>query len=330
MNPRLDLVPFHVPEEMTATGAFMGPLRHGAPTAFGLYARSPTGERVAIVPYEWPEAIPAAAGKLQRELHCVQRLEGDLSAGGAPTFRVLEVGSDPPDLVVEADAGAVGLDVTQFVLDDRAQAVAIFEKVKSEVLACPARELRHLAGHVVYVAYDRATGGLPPKNRNRSHALVAALKRFRPVRAAAQLPRKLRPETVERFTDGVISAAPLATAPRGAFYGTMGFELALSYQSTIYASQAWSRLKQRVAEHDKPEIRILLVAVGAPTVQGVAFPSDSVAARLAIERARNEALGSMFIEQIYVHAWDQGTVYLLDPKSAGVSVLCGELQPELP
>jgi hypothetical protein len=328
MSPIADLVRFSVPEPMSITTMMVGGWRCGAPTALAMAGSlEASGEKVAIVAYEWPQSY--APVELQADLESLhlRRFETDLRFHGvALPYEDPQPGTNPPDFWVTLDSERVGLDMSQIVLTERAAATDIFRKVRSEVAVHPRRDFRHLAGHVVYVTYDSETAGLPPKKRSESDELVSALKRFQPsAGASAHLHSQLPPGTTETFPGGVISARPLTTAPGGAFYGAMGFELAAAFQTTISISEAGDLLGRLAERHDKPEIHTLVVAAGAPTGAGLAFPSDSLVGRLALEGVASAPLKTKHLSRIIVHFWDSRTVVELDPGTSQLSVLCGEL-----
>jgi hypothetical protein len=114
-------------------------------------------------------------------------------------------------------------------------------------------------------------------------------------------------------------------APGGAFYGAMGFELAPAYQTTISISETGDSLRRLVDSHDKPEIHTLVLAAGAPTRAGLAFPSDSLVGRLALEDLARAPLKTEHLKRIIVHFWDSRAVVDIDPETSKCSVLCGEL-----
>jgi hypothetical protein len=328
MSPVADLVRFNVPEPMSISKVMLGGFRYGAPTALALAGSlEASGEKVAIIAYEWPQSFTPVQSQADLENLHIRRFEADLRFHGISVpYEDLRPGSDPPDFSVSLNSKRVGLDMSQIVLRERAAATDIFKKVRSEVSVHPRRDFRHLAGHVVYVTYDSETAGLPPKKRSESDELVSALERFRPTAGtSAHLPSHLPPGTTETFAGGVISARPLTTAPGGAFYGAMGFELAPAFQTTISISEAGESLRRLVDSHDKPQIHTLVVAAGAPTRAGLAFPSDSLVGRLALEDLVTAPLETEHLARIIVHFWDSRAVVDLDPRTTKFSVLCGEL-----
>jgi hypothetical protein len=328
MSPIADLVRFNVPEAMSITKVMLGGFRHGAPTAVAVAGSlEASREKVAIIAYEWPQSFAPVESQADLEYLHIRRFEADLQLHGIPVpYEDLQLGANPPDFWVSLNSKRVGLDLSQIVLTERAAAADIFKKVRSEVAVHSRRDFRHLAGHVVYVTYDSATAGLPPKKRSESDELVSALKRFRPsAGASAHLPSHLPPGTTETFAGGVISARPLTTAPAGAFYGAMGFELAPAFQTTISISEAGDSLRRLVKSHDKPEIHTLVVAAGAPTRAGLAFPSDSLVGRLALEDLARTPFKTEHLARVIVHFWDSRAVVDVDPRTTKFSVLCGDL-----
>jgi len=105
----------------------------------------------------------------------------------------------------------------------------------------------------------------------------------------------------------------------------MGFELAVAFQTTITISEAGELLRRLVDNHDKPEIHTLIIVAGAPTRSGLAFPSDSVLGRLALDHVAVAPLETNHLARVLIHFWDTRAVAEIKPGDAGFELVCGEL-----
>src|SRR4051794_20540987 len=97
------MLPMTVPEDVTATEMFYGPMRSGVPTLFGLTGHDSAGEPVTVVVLEWPKEFrELARAKVEKkrlgEERQLARLRQDFEFGGSEDpFSDVTPGNDPPD-----------------------------------------------------------------------------------------------------------------------------------------------------------------------------------------------------------------------------------------
>jgi hypothetical protein len=135
------------------------------------------------------------------------------------------------------------------------------------------------------------------------------------------------PGVVTEFRNGTISSWPLKSDPGTLYVRTMGFELALSYSTTITETEAWEGFARVVQDHahDAQGVHDLVVSAEAPTTDGFAYPSDAALAQAVLERAVTTPVATRHIQNIYLHIWGTRGVFRLIPGQPGVETISGEL-----
>jgi hypothetical protein len=329
----LVVFPSHFAKGLQISSMFFGPLRSGAPTVFGATGKElDSGEPVRVVSFEWPEAYSPSGATAAKELQHLNRLNADIQLGtGKPLYTSIAANeSDPPDFQCKTDDGPRGVECTQLVLQDRLEAAARFGRLRGATVGGYRHRLRHLNGYVVYVALNPFGGQSDPFDlKTLASDLVAGLQRHDPTIAASltKAPQQMPPSVVTVFQGGTISSWPLTSDPGTLYSGTMGFELALSYSSTITETEAWKGFSRVVQDnaHDAQGVDDLVVSAEAPTTDGLAYPSDAALAQAVLERAATASLTTRHIRNIYLHVWGTRGVFRLIPGQPGVETISGEL-----
>lgn len=180
------LFPFELPEDVKASNMFLGPFRLGAPTLFGgtgVELRSQN--RVRIVAFEWPAEYAPVSDKAAKERQHLNRFNVDYRAGtGHAAYASIEQNlNDPPDFRCFAADSERGVECTQLVVQDRLEAEASFRRLRSGLLRESQLRVRHLEGHVVYVALDPAASKRVP---DAVTALMSGLEEHDPTIGAAR------------------------------------------------------------------------------------------------------------------------------------------------
>jgi hypothetical protein len=293
----------------------------GQPALAGIAGRTELGEPVEVVLHEWTEPIRYAHGRERAEEHHLERFDVDYRRGvGKRAFDSFSRGAEPPDFVIESEGVSRNVDVTHLVLDKRAHARAVFDKVRKAALERGVQSFRHLRGHVVYVfSLDGGaefTGRIPdvleavmnlaPKPQGRSASEANPFGDNSPV--------------VREW--GYAVAWPLRKPMPSPFFSLMGFELIHVESDLIRESEAWARLEHAVARHDKASIDTLLVTVGAPIRNGFTFPSDLLVARLALKKLEAGAvITPMHLKEVLVHQWPMRAIYRIIPGAPGYELV---------
>jgi hypothetical protein len=318
----LVVLPMHLPEALTLDQMIAGPLRCGVPSSFGAMGVDADGARVAVIAYDWPQQW---APRTRQSLERLQfdRLVADLERAGARRYIAAAPGPDPPDLFCErVDGRSIGLELTQLVVEDRVAAAHLFQRMRTAALGARAETFRHLAGHLVYLSFERGSRR-PPSSNEEIRRLVRAVSGVRAPEittfAAAQMPDSLPVELhqVELPFGASATAAPLASDPGTLLYRRTGMDLAMAFSSLVSESTVWAEMQRLLSQHDKPGVDELVVAVGSPIRAGWSFPSDSLIARLIPMAAVNRRLESRAIRVVLVHDWNTRSVYELQPGTLG-------------
>jgi hypothetical protein len=314
------MLPVHIRDRLEAEHTLVGPVRCGVPTAFGLGGIE-NGQRIVIAVYDWPQlwrqATQAGVERVQ-----IDRFNVDYALRtGSPRYPTVTTGQNPPDFRCAHDGADVGVELTQFLAEDRVAANAMWSRVVRAALASRPTTFRRLEGHVVYISFAQSTVR-PPTNPKDVRALLAAVARHGPpLGAAADVaapPQQIDPgEAVLEIQPGVhMTALPLATPPNTLLFQQKGIELALAFQSTQSVSDCWEELQRLVRDHDQPAVTELVVALGAPVAYGASFPSDGFYRRL-IPEAAQRPLSASHIERVFVHDWETREILVVTPGTPG-------------
>jgi hypothetical protein len=292
----------------------------------------PVGEpakKEVIIAFEWPLSYWTIAGgrlsknaveRLHLHRYCTDRLYID---GQLPYDNIM-AGDDPPDFsAVLPDGSRVGVDVTQLAVASRLAAQAQFEQVQAAVLDCPMAEFSHLRGHFLYMWFTDPPGdGRPHRELESIAGILDALRVYQPDTSWAE--QTIRPPGVSLDSDVQTASGccfyavkMLDAVPASSFYEASGFELVLAYQSTHSVSSSMKELRRLVDKHDKPEIQHLVITVGGPKANGVAYPSESVLFDTAIQLGypRLEPTPK-HLSKIILHVWRDGRVIEVFPRPA--------------
>ena len=325
------LVPVQLDEGMTVSHMFAGPMRCGAPVVIGLRGTHSDAAPIAVVGYEWPERFNPHRTSEAKERQHLARFELDHAAGlGERRYTTdparVPTGADPPDFVCERNGRSVGVELTQLLLGERAEMHAILGRLAQLAMAVNRDRWRRLAGRIAYVSFTDGPARRPPKDEPDLQLVVRELRSVVPVDPLYdKLPDQIDPAIVHQFAGGTIVTAPLDADPGSPFYRFTGFELGFAFTTVIRQEDAWDRARRLVTTHDRPGVDELIISAGAPTKQGLAFPSDGVLASLVLGAAQGDALQATHIQRIFVHSWQGRGIAALTPNQIGFKLICGEM-----
>lgn len=325
--------PMFLTEKWTSTGqrlgsvlpwyALSGLAMEGHPDS------DPSRKEVKVV-FEWP--LPhwtVVGGRLPKgeveRLH-LQRYNTDrLYIDKELPYANVMPGSNPPDFTAElADGTEVGIDVTQLTVSSRISAQARFERIQAAVLERAGGEFSRLRGHFLYVWFTDPSGDASPHDDPEGiDDVVDALADYVPDTSWAATPMpppyvKVDPD-VQLLSGGCrFYAVQLRDAvPASRFYEATGFELVLAYQSSDTLASPWRELWRLVKKHDKPKIQHLLLTVGGPKANGVAFPSEALIFDAALEKLGHPILepAPSHLKKVLIHTWWDGRIFEVYPES---------------
>ncbi len=309
-----------------------------------------TGEWFGSIVFERPTTWTGveSADKQQREATQLRRFIRAFDRATDSSFGVLiGTGSDPPDLIVGRGEHEIGVELTQLVYQDRVEAWAAMQSTKRGLLSVDRGRFSHLIGLCVYVAYDR-NQGLPKPGRRGVEELKEALLRFRPASGSPEAPPRgvvLQPSPApgtwstghtelahlpEQLPEGAVQtvgrlslmSTPLSRNETGMFPGLRGFDVALSIQTDVWESSAWTTFAARVAEKDRPGTDVIVVSSGAPVVKGNSFPSDEIAGEAVLAAADSRALDpTSHAKAVYLHSWESERIAEFQSGESGATLL---------
>jgi hypothetical protein len=254
-------------------------------------------------------------------------------------------GNDPPDFIIERAGENAGVELTQLVYQDRIEAWEAMQSVKQGLLTVSRDRFSHLAGRCIYVSFGTESG-MPPAGKRGRQELAAALQQFKPnpepailptttARSPAiqpgpwttafteldRLPDTLPAGTVQRIGRISLMSAPLSPHEPGLLARQRGFDVALSIQTDVWESAAWSAFTERVASKDRPGSDVVIVSCGAPVIKGFSFPSDELAAEAVEVAGERHALPPTdYVSTVYLHTWGPERVARFRPDSPGFAL----------
>jgi hypothetical protein len=331
------LVPMYVPSNLTIEGMLVGPKREGITTLFGWWGHEQNREPVSGVVFDWPDRYRPLSGdrsrkKRRNELRQMNRLRADLKKDRADPFRAVRAADvDPPDFICEAPAlgGKVGVELTQLTLQERAEDHALFQATKSRLTARIAETpsaYAHLRGDLVTIHFSEPDGSprKPVRTSTGEEAVLSALRNYsHPPAPDGEAPKEIDPKQVMKFDGGSLSGMELPGPLLTPTFHLVGFELALASFSIIRQKEAWSRAVERISDHDKPGVDILVLIAGSTTSADVAFPGDMVLVKGVLAAAATNGARTRHIRRIWIHSWPERVVYELTPGSVGTKVIAG-------
>jgi hypothetical protein len=328
---QLSLLPVSIDGPWTAKGYWFGSLLPwNTVSAMALEGHPPSEPKTAelIVAFEWPISYwtlmdgpltKAAVEKLHLERYCSDRL----FAEGQLPYTQLNPGKNPPDFEAELPGSStLAVDATQLTAADRIAAQAQFERVRAAVLAAPRKDFAHLRGHFLYLGFSGPEDeGRPHQSPESVDSIVAALSEYEPdtswmERRTPGAPEQLPDTDFQSTSNGcVFYAVELRNAvPASPFFAEAGFELVLAYQSKHRQDAAWHELRRLVDRHDKPEIDHLVVTVGGPKANGLAYPSETLLFEAALAHAIPALLPEpKHLSKVVLHSWVDGRILEIYP-----------------
>jgi hypothetical protein len=323
-GPVFSMVPMFANEGTTVQAfSIIGPSPWGVAGSIGLSGTRKDGVKQLTLAYEYPWELyhaPTPIPKEEEERLQLERFRTDFVVRGTPLSWKVRPGNNPPDFIVEIDGKKGGLDVTRFSITERMRAQALFRKLREQMAAQPRDDFMHLTGSTVYIWFDKdGFSSLPHRHKEDIDGLIAALRNyeFDPLLSIKQAEEGITEQLGDIGIDGAEGAHFVGVPMRGAtpsshFFLTMGFEVAMAYQTDHDATQAWDEIRRLIDRHDKPEIENLLITVGAPDRYGLAYPSEVGLMSFALETDAPE-LRPKHIQSILVHFWMDGTTFQLHP-----------------
>jgi hypothetical protein len=295
------------------------PSQDGGPLSIYDTGWTDDSERAAKIVIERPEEYRLRRPKETIEEHHLVRYMADFRREfGTDPFTYTR-GADPPDFQVELDGQRAGVDVTQLLLQDEVARQAQFRQVKSEILMEGPAAFRHLRGLIVYLALD---GEAERNMRQVAPQCIRALRALSPQRAREPNDPEAGQAFVE-FERGVMTSGRLLRPAAGAFYGLMGFELAVMGGPIVREHEAWDLFERLVYQHDKPGVENLLVPVMAPAPDGYVYSSSAALFDLIFHKTQNEGyfFDGHHVRLVLFHLWPHRTVFALWSLHGGMRVL---------
>jgi hypothetical protein len=295
-----------------------------------------TSEEAVVVIQEWPAPSGPAEGSRKKEemerLHLDQFCTDHLLATGNLPYDDIARGSEGVDFTAtDVSSGErVGIDLAQFVVEERRTAAALFGRVIDAALERPRRDFSRLAGMVVYMWFRSRDGqpSLPPRaaEAQAAEAIVTALAQYVPDVRATEIPSGEVPQQAPDLgiaqTDFGCSfyAVPMrGAAPASRFFATTGFELALAFQTLVTHADALRTLEKVISDHDRAGVDHLLVTAGAPDVRGATFTSEQFILDFLIEQGLVLTSARQHLRKVALHVWGEGRIIEIFPTERVVS-----------
>lgn len=327
----MTLVPVFLEKEFLVRAMLGAATPWGAPLLLGLAGSRPAApeDQLTLLVYEWPVEewanIGGAIGKGELEELHLARIQSDvLASQGSTPFESVSRGADPPDFVATYRGQSVGLELTQLTLTDRRLAHGLFRRVRNALLEANRRDLQHLQGCVLYMWFgdEGDPTGLPHRRSDDVplQAIVDAVIEYELAPGPMLMPNGALPEQAPdpridrtRFAASFYPVPMINAVPTTTFFDRTGFEIGLGYTTELSPESAWGELDRLVTAHDTPGVDVLVVTAGGVDSFGTSFPSETIAADLALSDAR-ELSPPEHIKELWLHRWDTGEVQQLWPE----------------
>jgi hypothetical protein len=291
------------------------PGRDGAPLVMYDTGLTADGERAASILFDRPEDYRFRRPKQTVEEHHFERFLADWRRGIENLPLEYRRGADPPDFEVQVEGQRVGVDLTHLVLEEQVAKHALFrDNIKSAILQEGPAAFRQLRGLIVYLSLNEDA---ERRMRAAAPACIEALRSLDPV------PPRMRNDPQADlpyvfFDEGSATTGVLRRPAAGAFFGLMGFEVALTGGPLVRYDEAVGMVQRLVTQHDKPGVDILNVAIMAPVAAGFVFASDGVPMHLIVERAEELRLDAEHLRSVYFHTWLNRSIYVVYTRHKGL------------
>ena len=198
----------------------------------------------------------------------------------------------------------------------------MFVAIRQRIVQIDPAAFAYLGGFMVYVWFPGQDGmQLPFRSSDAApiQELLDALASYRPSSATTTVTGSAMPDPlpdvgmVNTPSGAAFYAVPFRNAiPDTAFASVMGFDLGFAFTTEHTSTSAWAELERLVAQHDKEGVDWLLFSAGAPSHDGLIFPTEEVLARLMLEHPMPLA-SPAHITRVTLHLWSTGEAYELLP-----------------
>jgi hypothetical protein len=328
----LHLLPMYLPEGMTITAMQAAMLPWLAPAysgCVGVTQGDTTPQPVMTVTFEWPISwLPTTQpmGHYDRERLYLRRYSSDQAlATGTHAFSNVRPGDDPPDALVDTDAGTLGVESTSLTIESRRGVHALFGDLRQRLLQVDPVRFVKLAGTVVYVWFKSPTDeGLdrPPRRADDEQVqdLLNGLADYEPRHSQLLVPpgplpqQAPHPNLSETPSGAQFYAVPLqGSAPGSILFTVAGFEVGVAYTTILTAPDAWNEVQRLTDSHDRPGVDLLLISAGAPDQRGHVFPAEEAVASFLVAHPLGLTKAPEHIRRVVLHSWMTGSATELFP-----------------
>lgn len=332
-SSQFSAVPFYIKGEFHVARCFVRGAPWQPPPLYGLIGsyRSTPDQLVIMIIHEMPLSIfpwlePISKRQLE-ELH-LQKFSTDfyLATGERPYSEVTQ-GGNPPDFRALTKSGECNVECTQFALERRREAYALFDAIKKTILKADPSNFSHLAGLLVYVWVNTAEKLLSlPLGRPQQEDLIRQLAAYHFVPGSGQtiganLPLEAPDLGIATTPAGwQFYATPiLVAAPLSVFFTKMGFELAFVYPTEHTPEEGWQEVARLVQQHDRAEINDLVITVGGPDRMGTIHPAEEAVFDFMLDSSYAVSPVLQYVGRVFAHGWETGRIIQVHPEVKVVS-----------
>lgn len=248
-----------------------------------------------------------------------------------------KVPPEPDFIVHDTDGNRVGIDCAQLALEQRREAHALFNAIKTAISEEPRERFVRLSDCMIYMWFESSDAIQPPvrrsTNRQGVQEIVDALANWEPDFTKVLLPAdEGMPDPHPGWSLGETSigckfyAVPFVGQAFSRFYISRGFELGLSYQTRMTLRSRWKALGDLISDHDKRGFDVLLVTVGGPDRSGIIYPSEIVTFQEMLKHPMTIEKPS-HIAQVILHEWFNGRIHHIEWDSDNLEMKMEEVAP---
>lgn len=320
-------LPVHIQEELECSKMFFNNTPWGSVSIMGLRGVvKSSGINKVIINHEWPIPLLYLEKDLSKKevenLHLQRFITDYFLVTGKIEYSNIIPGDEnnPPDFFCNFNEKSISIDCVQFTIRNRRTVNALFGKIKSKILNVHRNYFSHLRGYIIYTWFDNNSYPHKAQDKNAIEQIIEMLKTVKSNPKQLLIPWGELPEQAPDIgavkTEkgcGFYPIPMLRGYPVTRFFNLTGFEMALSYTSAHSQEEGWIELRRLIQDHDKKEIKHLLITVGGPSKDGLVFLADETLTYFMLEDSIPK-LETAYLETIILHIWTKGTIIKLFPE----------------
>ena len=231
------------------------------------------------------------------------------------------------DFVTDGRSGIHGIECAQFASATRRRVQALFATIRRGVTRENPERFVKLRGYMIYMWFPEPGGlGLPPKRSDGRFVaeILDALAEYKPDPTAVVIPPGPLPDQAPDIRAATTEsgcrfyAVPIPGPVNTGFFADSGFELGVAYTTSHRQAEIGSEVTRLIKTHDKPGVDDLVITVGGPDRNGLAFQSEESLIGLWLD-SKPSVEPTECISRTFLHVWSTGAVLQLAPEFGAIA-----------